>query len=252
MTITLNVKRRRAMNNISDSVEKNLTLNALIITGKFAKDPVFSVSKNNREYCSFSVVHHAGKSDASFFNAICFDEKICKILKNEKKDNLVRLVGKLQQNRWTDEEGQNRQSVNILVEHLETPQSIPDFKPLDINSICITGIINTKTEFNENKGFFTSDTSIATLNRNDSDSKDYSYFHVSSYGVTAKYFNRFKSGDFLRIVGKIKQDRWVSEGQEKSSVKIIGEHIDCLSRGQEAELSQKQNKKIENTNELGR
>lgn len=252
MTITLSVKRRRAMNNISDSVEKKLTQNCVLIGGKFAKDPIFSIAKNNREYCSFSIVWHPGKADASFFNVICWDKKINEKLRNEKKGNELTVVGPLIQNRWTDDEGQNRQSVNICVEHVDTAQISQDFKPSDFNSVVITGKINSKSEYKNEKGLKSTDTSIANLSASENKDNPYSYFHLASYGVTADYLNRMSSGDFIRAVGKLKQDRWVSEGQEKSSVKIIGEYIDCLSRGQETELSQKQNKKIENTNELGR
>lgn len=54
-----------------------------------------------------------------------------------------------------------------------------------------------------------------------------SFFDVECYGNLAKLLEqKFKKGRGIRIVGRLKQDRWSDENGFHSRIKIIAEHIE--------------------------
>ncbi len=55
-----------------------------------------------------------------------------------------------------------------------------------------------------------------------------SYFDVESWGTTAKICDdNGTKGRGVRVVGRIKQDRWVgSDGKNYNKVKVVAEHVE--------------------------
>jgi single-strand DNA-binding protein len=62
--------------------------------------------------------------------------------------------------------------------------------------------------------------------------EEVSYFDVETYGKMAEYCEtRSEKGRGLRVVGRLKQDRWKTpEGKNTSRVSIIAEHIEFKPR----------------------
>lgn len=60
-----------------------------------------------------------------------------------------------------------------------------------------------------------------------------SYFNVDVWGSTAENCARYlKKGSGVRVVGRIKEERWKDAEEKKHyAVKIIAEHVDFLSKG---------------------
>lgn len=58
--------------------------------------------------------------------------------------------------------------------------------------------------------------------------KEVSFFEVETWGKTAEVCARIlEKGKGVRVVGRIKQDRWTgSDGKNYSKIKIIAEHIE--------------------------
>ncbi len=73
--------------------------------------------------------------------------------------------------------------------------------------------------------------------------EEVSFFDVASFGKTAEVCARYATiGRHVRIVGRIKQDRWKNqEGKALSKVSIIAEHVELLGlpRRQWEELSRR-------------
>lgn len=64
----------------------------------------------------------------------------------------------------------------------------------------------------------------------DEDRFEMSYFLIEAWGAEADYAEKLIRGDFIKVFGRIKQDRWTSqEGEELARVKIMAEHIKVLS-----------------------
>lgn len=64
-----------------------------------------------------------------------------------------------------------------------------------------------------------------------------SFFDVETWTRLAQYCgSQLKKGQHVRIVGRLKQDRWEdSEGRNRSRVKIIGEHLELPENREQEE-----------------
>ena len=64
-----------------------------------------------------------------------------------------------------------------------------------------------------------------------------SFFEVETWARLAQYCgSQLRKGNHIRIVGRLKQDRWEdSEGNSRSKVKVIGEHLEIPERRDEEE-----------------
>jgi single-strand DNA-binding protein len=58
--------------------------------------------------------------------------------------------------------------------------------------------------------------------------KEVSYFDVTTWSRLAKVCGEYlKEGRGVRVVGRLKQDRWTNpEGQARSKVEIVAEHVE--------------------------
>jgi len=57
--------------------------------------------------------------------------------------------------------------------------------------------------------------------------EEVSFFRIEAWGKLAESCNEYISkGRGVRVVGRLKQDRWEDEGKTRSSVKIIAEHVE--------------------------
>lgn len=61
--------------------------------------------------------------------------------------------------------------------------------------------------------------------------EEVSYFDISSFGKTAEVCVKYASvGRLIRVVGRLKQDRWKNQdGKNLSKVSILAEHIELLN-----------------------
>ena len=102
----------------------------------------------------------------------------------------------------------------------------------DLNSIIIEGNLTRDPEFRETpKGTPVCMFSLASNRyyRTDEDTRqEVSFFNVETWSRVAESCNEYlKKGRGVRVVGRLKQDRWVNqEGQNCDRIKIVAEHVD--------------------------
>lgn len=100
-------------------------LNSIILEGNLTKDG--ELKNTSFSVCSLSVaVNRSYKNkdgewvdEVSFFDVDCFGKMAEVAEKNAKKDRGIRVVGRLKQDRWTDENGKTFSKVKIIAEHIE-------------------------------------------------------------------------------------------------------------------------------------
>lgn len=67
------------------------------------------------------------------------------------------------------------------------------------------------------------------VKRNDQWTEDVNYFEVTLWGRTAEVAGEYLSkGSPVLIEGRLKQDRWETDGQKHSKVKVVGERMQML------------------------
>ncbi|MCQ2577118.1 MAG: single-stranded DNA-binding protein [Treponema sp.] len=101
-----------------------------------------------------------------------------------------------------------------------------------LNSIILEGnIVRENTLREPTPGFKVYQIPLA-VNRfykgaNGETSEEVSYFDVDCYGRLAEVCKeQCKKGRGVRVVGRIKQDRWEKDGRKESKVVVVAEHIE--------------------------
>ncbi|MDR1149897.1 MAG: single-stranded DNA-binding protein [Spirochaetaceae bacterium] len=107
-------------------------LNSILIEGNFVRDPASRSTAKGATVCTFSLAsnryhkHESGlEQEVSFFDVEAWAKlaETCQMMGH--KGRGVRVVGRLKQNRWNDDEGKSHSKVSIVAEHIEFR---PDFK----------------------------------------------------------------------------------------------------------------------------
>ena len=106
------------------------SLNSILLEGNLTADPEIRSTPNGTEVLTFSIgnnrsykVNDEYVQEASFFNVEVWGRLATACANNLSKGRGVRVVGRLKQDRWTDEYGAKRSKVKIVGEHVE-------FKPI--------------------------------------------------------------------------------------------------------------------------
>jgi single-strand DNA-binding protein len=106
-------------------------LKSVVIEGNLVRDPVFKTTPKGTPLCTFSLASNRyykqfgenGSSDmqeeVSFFDVTTWAKLAESCRDNGSKGRGVRVVGRLKQERWQDDEGKQHSKVSIVAEHVE-------------------------------------------------------------------------------------------------------------------------------------
>ena len=102
-----------------------------------------------------------------------------------------------------------------------------------INSLIVEGNLTRNPEFKETSGGFKVCNLTIAVNRSYKNSEgtkvdEVSYFDVETFGNLAENCARYcEKGRGLRVVGRIKQNRWTNQdGKPQARIMIVAEHIE--------------------------
>ncbi|TFG84240.1 MAG: single-stranded DNA-binding protein [Spirochaetales bacterium] len=105
-------------------------LNSIIIEGNLVRDPLIKSTPNGHQVCSFALAsnryfrqNEQTENEVSFFDIETWSKLAQTCSDVLKKGRGVRVVGRLKQDRWTDNVGKNLSKIKIVAEHVE-------FKPV--------------------------------------------------------------------------------------------------------------------------
>jgi len=106
------------------------SLNSILIEGNLTRDPELKATPKGTAVCSFSVASNRFykqdeefQKEVSFFDVETWAKLAESCAEYLEKGRGVRVVGRLKQDRWQDQEGNPRSKVKIVAEHVE-------FKPV--------------------------------------------------------------------------------------------------------------------------
>ncbi len=100
-----------------------------------------------------------------------------------------------------------------------------------LNSILLEGNLIADPNLSKKKGVFFCKFSIVSnqyYKRGDEYEKGVSYFEIQTWAKLAEICAEYlKKGRSVRIVGRLKQDRWKgNDGKSKSKIYIIADHVE--------------------------
>ena len=103
-------------------------MNKVIMIGRLTRDPEVSSSASGTAFARFSIAvdrrfKREGEPDADFFNCTSFGKQAEFVERYLKKGTKVVVSGRIQNDNYTNKEGQNVYSVRIMVEEIEFAES---------------------------------------------------------------------------------------------------------------------------------
>ena len=101
----------------------------------------------------------------------------------------------------------------------------------NLNSVLIEGNLTKDPNLSYTKAGTAVTTFSIAVNRqyksNDDYKEEVAYLDIESWGKTAENCNEFlKKGRGVRVVGRLKQERWESTGSKHSKIIIVAEHVE--------------------------
>lgn len=102
-------------------------LNSIILEGNLVENANVTESVNGLKTVSCTIAveriykNAAGENETevSYFDIECYGEGFAKLQNYFKKDRGLRVVGRLKQKCWKDEEGKSYSKIIIIAEHIE-------------------------------------------------------------------------------------------------------------------------------------
>ncbi len=101
-------------------------LNSVLIEGNLVRDPELASTPKGTPVCKFAVACNRAwkqeeelQKEVSFFDVSAWGRQAEVCGEYLKKGRGVRVVGRLKQDRWTDQEGKAHSRVHIVAEHVE-------------------------------------------------------------------------------------------------------------------------------------
>lgn len=125
-------------------------LNSIIIEGNLVKDPALKSTPNGHDVCMFAVAsnryykqNEQTEKEVSYFDVETWSKLALACGNNLKKGRGVRVVGRLKQERWMDQNGKAQAKIKIVAEHVEfKPQAKKD-KSADTPDLAIDSVDTT-------------------------------------------------------------------------------------------------------------
>ena len=103
-------------------------MNKVILMGRLTRDPEVSSSTTGTTFARYSIAvdrrfKRDGEPDADFFNCTSFGKQAEFVERYLKKGTKVVVTGRIQNDNYTNKEGQKVYSVRIMVEEIEFAES---------------------------------------------------------------------------------------------------------------------------------
>ncbi len=101
-------------------------LNSVLIEGNLPNDPEAKPVANGTSLCRFSIAYNRSyktaeelRDEVSFFNIEVWGDRAAPCINYLQKGKMVRVIGRLKQDRWETSEGNRRERISIVAEHVE-------------------------------------------------------------------------------------------------------------------------------------
>lgn len=118
-------------------------MNSVILEGNVTKDAEVKATPNDTKYCNITLaVNHYYKQrngttveEVSFFDVLAWGKLAQACSESAKKGTGMRVVGRLKQDRWKNEEDKTRSKVILVAEHIEF---LPTFGSKEMADATVT------------------------------------------------------------------------------------------------------------------
>ena len=114
-------------------------MNKVLLTGRLGRDPEVKYTKSDKAVSSFSLAsdeYYGGESHTEWHRVVCWEKTAEFVGKYLKKGSLVEVEGRLQTREWEDNNGNKRQTTEIVASVVKSlvkdqPSESPEDKKKD-------------------------------------------------------------------------------------------------------------------------
>ncbi len=106
--------------------------NFTILEGRLTRDPEYKQSRAGKSMLKFSIANNSGskkenKDNVGYYDVFAWSELAERFNDRLKKGKGIRVIGKLNQWRWKDDDGKSFSKISIVASHIEFlfPDKIP-------------------------------------------------------------------------------------------------------------------------------
>ena len=122
-------------------------MNIVILMGRLTRDPEVSSSASGTTFARYSIAvdrkfKREGEADADFFNCTSFGKQAEFVEKYLKKGTKIVVSGELQNNNYTNKDGQKVYDVRIMVHDVEFAESKSSDSKTETKSKDVTDFLN--------------------------------------------------------------------------------------------------------------
>lgn len=96
-----------------------MNTNIVVLSGRATKDIELKTTTNGTNIATISLAVNGYKEEVSYFDIILFGKTAETAEKYVSKGKQVNIIGRLQQRKWEDKQGNNRYSVEVIANSLE-------------------------------------------------------------------------------------------------------------------------------------
>lgn len=100
-------------------------INRVVLVGRLTRDPELRTTNSGKNVCDFSIAvgkrikPQDGSPDADFFRVSCWEKTAEYVANYLTKGRLVAVDGRLQSRKYTDKDGNNRESIEVVAENVQ-------------------------------------------------------------------------------------------------------------------------------------
>ena len=122
-------------------------MNKVILMGRLTRDPEVSSSASGTTFARYSIAvdrkfKKEGEPDADFFNCTSFGKQAEFVERYLKKGTKIVVSGRLQNNNYTNKDGQKVYDIRVMVEEIEFAESKNSSESSNYGSADVTDFIN--------------------------------------------------------------------------------------------------------------
>ncbi len=102
-----------------------MSINRVVLVGRLTRDPELKTTTTGKSVSDFSIAVNKrvkptdGSSDADFFRVTVWGQTAEFVSNYCTKGRLVAVDGRLQSRKWTDQQGNNRETVEVVGENVQ-------------------------------------------------------------------------------------------------------------------------------------
>jgi single-stranded DNA-binding protein len=212
-------------------------LNSVLLYGHFSEKPYFRSSPDKLLFCSFHLISQKlyPHKKLNIFDITTKGKIADYIAKNISTDTPIRVLGRLKEFRWKDEQGKPRSRIAVDAEYIEKNNSLQSAGKEDYNSVLLEGKLVKDPEYldmpdnNHFCNLYMSSLQNISLGGKGDDSiidQDSNIFMVKLTSEQAENIRnkRLSKGDIIRVVGSLESEELT---KQSSRIYISPERIDA-------------------------